>query len=108
MKKTALLGMSEFGAIMLLAFLWKLRIKNQGKESVCYSLPVSVQEQLCENPIASFVARPLGDGVALKGVKESDKQQKESPPFESRGSEQTPLLSKLSLRGESRWSWIYS
>jgi len=36
--------------------------------------------------------------VALKGVKESDKQQKESPPAESRSSEQTPLRSKLSSR----------
>jgi len=44
--------------------------------------------------------------VALKGVRESDKRQKESPPIESRGSDQTPLLSKLSLRGESRCGWI--
>ena len=46
--------------------------------------------------------------VTLKGVKESDKQQKESPPIEPGGSEQAPLHSKLSLRGESRCSWIYS
>jgi len=35
-------------------------------------------------------------GVMLKGVRESDKQQKESPPVESQGSEQIPLCSKLS------------
>jgi len=33
--------------------------------------------------------------VVLRGVQESDKWQKESPPAESRGSEQTPLRSKL-------------
>ena len=33
--------------------------------------------------------------VVLKGVRGSDKRQKESPPVESRGSEQTPLHSKL-------------
>jgi len=47
-------------------------------------------------------------GVVLKGVRESDKWQKESPPVESRGSEQTPLRSKLSLTEESRCGWIYS
>jgi len=40
--------------------------------------------------------------VALKGASESDKWQKESPPVESQVSEQTPLRSELSLRGESR------
>jgi len=47
-------------------------------------------------------------GVALIGLRDDDKRQKESPPVESRGSEQTPLLSKLSLRGESRCGWICS
>ena len=47
-------------------------------------------------------------GVALKEAKESDKWQKESPPLESRGPEQTPLHSKLSLREDSRCGWIYS
>jgi len=46
--------------------------------------------------------------VTLKRVRESDKWQKESPPAESRGSEQTPLHFKLSLREESRCGWIYS
>jgi len=46
--------------------------------------------------------------VALKGVKKSDKRKKESSPVKSQGSEQTPLRSKLSLREESRCSWIYS
>jgi len=46
--------------------------------------------------------------VALKGVRNSDKWQKESPPVESQGLEQTPLRSKLSLRGESRCGWINS
>jgi len=50
------------------------------------------------------------DNVALKGVKESDKRQKESPPIDSQGSEQNPnpLSSKFSLREESRCSWIYT
>jgi len=50
----------------------------------------------------------ISQGVALKGAEESDKWQKESPPIESRRSEQTPSRSKLSLREESRCSWIYS
>jgi len=41
----------------------------------------------------------------LKGFKESDKRQEESPPIESRGSERTPLLSKL-LREEPTCGWI--
>jgi len=44
----------------------------------------------------------------LKGAREPDKQQKESPRIESRGSEQTPLCSKLSLREESGYSWVNS
>jgi len=45
------------------------------------------------------------DGVVvLKGVKESDKWGKGSPPVESRGSERSPLRSKLSLRGV--WVWL--
>jgi len=46
--------------------------------------------------------------VALKGVRASDKHQKESPPVKSQGSEKTPFCSKLALRGESRCGWIYS
>jgi len=44
----------------------------------------------------------------VKRGRESYKRQKENPPFESQGSEQTPLSSKLSLREESRCGWIYS
>jgi len=54
-----------------------------------------------------FVFKVMLD-VMLKGVRESDKRRKESPPIESRGSEQTLLFSKLSLRGESRCGWINS
>jgi len=39
--------------------------------------------------------------VTLKGVKEPDKRQKESPPTKSRGSEQTTLLSEFLLRERS-------
>jgi len=47
-------------------------------------------------------------GLSLKGIKQSDKWQKQSPAVESGGSEKTPLCSKLSLREESMCGWIYS
>lgn len=63
MKKTALLGMSEFGAMLLLAFLWRLWVRKAGKESICYSLSVSVQEKLCEKSHhCPFLAWTLGHG----------------------------------------------
>jgi len=45
------------------------------------------------------VARMAALGLVLKEIKESDKQQKESPPVESRGSEWTScFLNSLSER----------
>jgi len=61
-----------------------------------------------KNVLPLLLAEDYCVRVALKGVKESDKQRKESSAFKSRGSEQNPLHSKLSLREESGCGWMYS